>query len=636
VAPEHEAFIAPAGPTETAIATIWQDVLGVPQVGASDNFFALGGHSLLATQVASRLEHQLGRRIALRSLFESRNLRALAQQIERRQDRAPQVLIPALGQSSGPLSLAQSRLWFLWQLAPDGAASATYHIPMGMELRGALDLPALQRSLDALAARHAILRTVLRDTPQGLQQQVLPVAPALLAHIDLTQLPPPQAQLQATQVIAQHAQQPFDLRAGPPMRLALLRLPQQRHVLLLCLHHILADAWSMRVLLREFRQLYEGTAVLPALPIQYLDYASWQTQWLASGEGARQLAYWKQALGQQQPLLQLPGERPRPPQPSHRGARIRRSLTMAPAVQALGRARQATPFMVLLASLQLLLYRLSGQQDVRVGVPVANRHHLQTEGLVGCFVNTQVLRAQLRSDMDSLQLLEQVRETVLLAQAHQDLPFEQLVEALQPERSLNHTPLFQVMFNHERLDADERMPIAGLTVEAVRRDSHLAKFDLDVAVIEDARGGMELMLTYATDLFDATTIDRMADQWLLLLEGMVADPTARISDLPLQDATTRQALLQDWNPQQLDHPEQACLHTLIEAQAAHRPHAMAVDQLSYDQLNRRANRLAHRLIQLGAGPERLVGVAMERGPDLIITLLAVLKAGAAYLPLDPV
>ena len=546
--------------------------------------------------------------------------------------------IPAASPQDGAPSpsMAQARHWFLWRLAPD---SALYHIPGALELEGELDAHALATAFDGLCRRHAQLRTNFVDVDGQLQVRLKAQSDFRLQHVDLSMLPPAQREQALSEAMQRHASQPFDLGHDSLLRASLVRLAPRRHALLLCLHHIIADGWSLQVLMEELVQLYRhGDQALAPLPLAYSDYAVWQRAWLDAGEGERQLAYWRDALGDDHSLLALPHDRPRPPEPSQRGGAVHRRVpgTLASALHAMARAQGATGFMVLLAAFQLLLYRHGGQSRVRVGVPLANRNRSDIEGLVGCFTNTQVLQAKLAGDMGFDALLAQVRTAMIQAQSHQDLPFEQLVEALQPQRSLSHHPLFQALFSYQKQDLGHWNDLPGLSVRKLERAIHVAKFDLDLLVVEDRQGGMEVLWTYATDLFDAATIERMADQWLLLLEGIVADPSARLDALPLLDRAQREALLQAWNPQLVTHPEQPCLHTLIEAQAAQRPDALAVDQLSYGELNRRANRLAHRLRKLGVGPERLVGIAMERGPELIVSLLAVLKAGGAYLPLDPV
>ncbi len=440
----------------------------------------------------------------------------------------------------------------------------------------------------------------------------------------------------------------FNLQQGPLLRVKLLRLAADDHALVITLHHIVADGWSMNVMVDELVALYaahsQGQRVqLPALPVQYADYAAWQKQWMDAGERERQLSYWTAQLGAgDQPLLELPTDRPRPAEQSYRGARreIPLSLELATALKQLAQRENVTLFALLLASFQTLLHRYSGQVDIRVGVPVANRNRVETEGLIGFFVNTQVLKAEFDSQQTFRSLLQQVKNTVLGAQAHQDLPFEQLVDALQPERSLSHSPLFQVMHNHQsqvrQAQGATRLP--KLAIEGLPWASSTAQFDLTLNTFESS-DNVWAELTYATDLFDVETIERLAQHWTRLLQGIVADCAQRIAELPLHDAAEHAATLQQWNPAIRDFPSEQCLHQRIEQQAARAPQAIAVScagqSLSYGELNSRANQLAHKLIASGVGPDVRVGLAVERSLDMLVGLLAILKAGGAYVPLDP-
>ncbi|PTC36731.1 Pyoverdine sidechain non-ribosomal peptide synthetase [Pseudomonas paraeruginosa] len=544
-----------------------------------------------------------------------------------------------------PLSYAQERQWFLWQMDPQSAA---YNIPSALRLRGELDVEALAASLGAIVERHQSLRTVFVEDEQldGFRQQVLasvdlPV-PVTLASGD-------DAQAQIRAFVESETQQPFDLRNGPLLRARLLRLAADDHVLTLTIHHAAADGWSMRVLVEELIALYGARrqgieATLPDLPIQYADYAIWQRHWLEAGERERQLEYWMARLGGGQTVLELPTDRQRPALPSYRGARheLRLPQALGRQLQALAQREGATLFMLLLASFQALLHRYSGQDDIRVGVPVANRNRVETERLIGFFVNTQVLRADLDAQMPFLDLLQQTRVAALGAQAHQDLPFEQLVEALQPERSLSHSPLFQAMYNHQNLGSAGRQSLAaqlpGLNVEDLSWGAHSAQFDLTLDTYESEQG-VHAEFTYATDLFEATTVERLARHWRNLLEAIVAEPRRRLGDLPLFDAEERAALLQRSRLPASEYPAGQGVHRLFEAQAGLTPDAPALlfgeERLSYAELNALANRLARRLREEGVGSDVLVGIALERGVPMVVALLAVLKAGGAYVPLDP-
>ncbi|MHC3973055.1 condensation domain-containing protein, partial [Pseudomonas aeruginosa] len=544
-----------------------------------------------------------------------------------------------------PLSYAQERQWFLWQMDPQSAA---YNIPSALRLRGELDVEALSASLGAIVERHQSLRTVFVEDEQldGFRQQVLasvdvPV-PVTLAGDD-------DAQAQIRAFVESETQQPFDLRNGPLLRARLLRLAADDHVLTLTIHHVAADGWSMRVLVEELIALYgarrQGVeATLPDLPIQYADYAIWQRHWLEAGERERQLEYWMARLGGGQSVLELPTDRQRPALPSYRGARHELQLPQALGrqLQALAQREGTTLFMLLLASFQALLHRYSGQDEIRVGVPVANRNRVETERLIGFFVNTQVLRADLDAQMPFLDLLQQTRVAALGAQSHQDLPFEQLVEALQPERSLSHSPLFQAMYNHQNLGSAGRQSLAaqlpGLSVEDLSWGAHSAQFDLTLDTYESEQG-VHAEFTYATDLFEAATVERLARHWRNLLEAVVSEPRRRLGDLPLLDAEERATLLQRSRLPASEYPAGQGVHRLFEAQAGLTPDAPALlfgeERLSYAELNALANRLAWRLREEGVGSDVLVGIALERGVPMVVALLAVLKAGGAYVPLDP-
>ncbi|MFG8540963.1 pyoverdine non-ribosomal peptide synthetase PvdD [Pseudomonas aeruginosa] len=632
----QQAYRAPGSELEQRIAAIWAEILGVERVGLDDNFFELGGHSLLATRVISRVRQEQQLDASLKALFERPVLEAFAQGLERTTDAVSTIPL-ADRQQPLALSFAQERQWFLWQLEPESAA---YHIPSALRLRGRLDVDALQRSFDSLVARHETLRTRFRLEGGRSYQQV---QPAVSVSIEREQFGE-EGLIERIQAIVV---QPFDLERGPLLRVNLLQLAEDDHVLVLVQHHIVSDGWSMQVMVEELVQLYAGYSqgldvVLPALPIQYADYALWQRSWMEAGEKERQLAYWTGLLGGEQPVLELPFDRPRPARQSHRGAQLGFELPreLVEAVRALAQREGASSFMLLLASFQALLYRYSGQADIRVGVPIANRNRVETERLIGFFVNTQVLKADLDGRMGFDELLAQARQRALEAQAHQDLPFEQLVEALQPERNASHNPLFQVLFNHqsEIRSVTPEVQLEDLRLEGLAWDSQTAQFDLTLDIQED-ENGIWASFDYATDLFDASTVERLAGHWRNLLRGIVANPRQRLGELPLLDAPERRQTLSEWNPAQREYAVQGTLQQRFEEQARQRPQAVALildeQRLSYGELNARANRLAHCLIARGVGADVPVGLALERSLDMLVGLLAILKAGGAYLPLDP-
>ena len=504
-----------------------------------------------------------------------------------------------------PLSYAQERQWFLWQLDPDSAA---YHVPGALRLSGRLDKAALQRSFDTLVARHESLRTRLHLDGEQRAQEVLPQA-----VIEIAERAVDEANLKAS--VEAEIARPFDLQQGPLLRVSLLALSDQEHVLVLVQHHIVSDGWSMGVMVQELMQLYAAYSqgqdcALAPLPIQYADYALWQRSWMEAGEKARQLTYWRELLSGTQPVLELPFDQPRPAQQSFRGAR--QDIALEPALveglKALAQREGVTMFMLLLASFQAFLYRYSGQPDIRVGVPIANRNRVETESLIGFFVNTQVLKADLDGQMSFAQLLQHTKRRALEAQAHQDLPFEQLVEALQPERSLSHNPLFQVMFNHQARSHSAGQQLPGLSVANLELDSHSAQFDLSLDTQESGEG-IWASLTYATDLFSAATVARMGEHWLGLLRDAVANSALPLQDLATLDAHEREHILYQWSSTERGYPQGQWVHQLIEAQALTQPEAPALRfndvSLSYAELNSRANRLAHRLIEAGVAPDVL-------------------------------
>ncbi|OLU26324.1 non-ribosomal peptide synthetase [Pseudomonas sp. PA15(2017)] len=542
------------------------------------------------------------------------------------------------------LSYAQQRMWFLWQLDPQGAA---YNLPMAVRLNGELNDAALQAAFDGLVARHETLRSLFGEQDGQVRQRILePFAVAIARH-DLSAVPAAAQEQQVRQRADAEALAPFDLAQGPLLRVQLLKLAEQEHVLLLTLHHIVADGWSYNVLIDEFIRLYDAAcsgveADLQALPIQYRDYALWQRSWLEAGEQERQLDYWRGKLGGDHAPLELPIDHPRPLSPSYRGARHQFQVAPALAERLRGLAREqgVTLFMVLLAAFKVLLHRYSGQQAIRVGVPVANRNRTEVEGLIGCFINTQVLHTEVDPLIDVRQLLQRVKDAALGAQAHQELPFERLVEALGLERSLSVSPLFQVLYNHQSQVADAAAikGRSGLSLAALERETRIAQFDLTLDTIEQG-GKLFAAFGYATDLLDRSTVERMGVHYSRLLEALVDASSGRVGELAMLDDAQRQQILHDWNATQTDYPLERCVHQLIEAQVERSPQGPALvfggQSLSYAELNARVNRLAHRLIALGVQPDALVGIAVERSIEMVVGLLAILKAGGAYVPLDP-
>ncbi|OCW23265.1 non-ribosomal peptide synthetase, partial [Pseudomonas sp. S3E12] len=627
-------WIAPITELEQQVAAIWAQVLGAERVGLNDYFFDMGGHSLLATQMVSRVRHGLGVEVSLKALFEHPLLADFVRALGTEGDSTP-ALVSVQRDQPLLLSYAQERQWFLWQLDPHSAA---YHVPSALRLKGRLDTSALQRAFDTLVARHESLRTHLQQEGERTVQVIKPQG-----RLELASLQTHEGGLKA--LVETLITQPFDLRQGPLMRVSLLRLAEDEHVLVLVQHHIISDGWSMQVMVDELVQLYaaysQGQPLqLPDLPIQYVDYALWQRSWMEAGEKARQLDYWRGQLGGEQPVLELPFDHQRPAVPTHRGARLNIPLAapLLDELKTLAQREGVTLFMLLLASYQVLLHRYSGQQDIRVGVPIANRNRIETECLIGFFVNTQVLKAEIDGHTTVRALLAQVKQRALEAQAHQDLPFEQLVEALQPERSLSLSPLFQVAFNHHvSLAGGHLQRLEHLQLSPVSWDETVAQFDLTLD-IEETQAQLRASLSYATDLFDTTTIERMACHWQNLLQAMVADQQQLVSQLNLLDQDEQRHILQLWNQTDAGFSAERLVHELVADRARENPAAVAVkfdaQTLSYGELDRQANRLAHALIARGIGPEVRVAIAMPRSAESLVAFLAVMKAGGVYVPLD--
>jgi amino acid adenylation domain-containing protein len=555
----------------------------------------------------------------------------------------------------GPLSVAQQRLWFLDQFE---SGSVVYNIPAAVRLIGPLKVTALEQSLNEIVRRHEVLRTTFPTIDGQPCQDICPALPlrqtqgqlVTVSVVDLRELPEVEREAEARRLATAEAQQPFDLARGPLVRTTVLQLGDEDHILLLTMHHIVSDSWSTRVLFQELSVLYEAFSTdspspLPEPTLQYADFARWQRQWLQGEVLKQQLSYWKQRLGDLRPVLELPIARPRPAKQTYRG--VTHSLTLpaslSESLKALSRQEGVTLFMTLLAAFQTLLHRYTGRDDIVVGTPIAGRNRAEVEGLIGFFANTLVLRTSLVGNPSFRELLGRVREVALGAYAHQEFPFEKLVEELQPERDLSRTPLFQVMFQLSN-DLGEAPQLSGLTVENFEFDSGITECDATLAVIEKV-AGLCCRFTYNTDLFDAATITRMAGHLQTLLEAIVADAGQSIATLPLLTEPERQQLLVEWNTDPVkdegkdEEGTYMFVHQLFEEQVRRIPDAVAVvfedEQLAYEELDRRANQLAHHLQALGVGPDVCVGICMERSLELVVAILGILKAGGACVPLDP-
>ena len=652
------AFAAPRGPVEERLAELWREVLGIERVGRRDDFFELGGHSLLATQVISRIAAAWAVELPLRAVFELRTLEELAGRIEEAAGRtatgstataAGPPIMPVPRVPPPPLSFAQERLWFIDQLEP---LSTAYNMPLALVAGGGLNAALLTASLGEIVRRHEVLRTSFPAVDGEGVQVIAEAVPFFLPLADLRALPAGRRPGEARRLARREARQPFVLARETPLRARLVALDELEHVVLLTLHHIAGDGWSMGILRRELRAIYEALesgrpAPLEALPVQYADYAVWQRRRL--GElFEHQLAYWRQQLAGVAPLFELATDRPRPALRTSRGAAVRRRWprSFTSGVEQLGRRRGATLFMTLLAALAVLLERWSGQSDVICATAVANRNRVEIEGLIGLFVNNLVLRIDLEggpsfAELPFAELLERAREVTLEAFAHQDLPFEKLVEELRPRRSLSHTPLFQVMLNLQ--NAPRAAPeLSGIALSPAGVATTTAKLDLTISVTPD-EDGLAVELEYSADLFDPVSMRRWSAHWRNILAAAVKRPEIPWPQLALLAPAQRHQLVQEWNDRPAVAPPAglppACLPDLLAAQTERTPAAVAVVSddvaLSYRELGRRSSRLAGALCRRGVRPEVLVAVCLERSADLVVALFAVLEAGGAYLPLDP-
>lgn len=634
-------------PVEELLARLWRTVLHQEQVGRSDDFFKLGGHSLQATQLVARIREEFGVELPVRAMYDTPNIAALSKQIEglRRGTSATHLMAPiqpAAHAEELPLSFAQQRLWFLDQLEP---ASPLYNMAGALRLQGHLNVGALERGFNAVIQRHESLRTTFKLANGRPVQHIAPKLNLLVPLLDFSTLDDKEArEAAASQVLQEEMHYPFDLTHGPLIRAQLLRMGEEDHLLLLTLHHSVADGWSINLLFKELGLYYAAYQAgkplsLPELTIQYADYAHWQRQWLQGATLDELIAYWRQQLANAPPVLELPTDYPRPAEVSHRGAQFTFMLPakLSQELQALSLREGTTLFMTLLAAFKVLLSRYSGQSDILVGTPVAGRQRRETEDLIGLFINTLVLRTDLSGNPTFQHLLKRVREVCLGAYEHQDLPFEKLVEALQPERHLSASPLFQVLFALDRLPA-EPTALPGVMLQPVERSIHTAKFDLSLMLTETPTALLGT-IEYQTDLFTEETIARLSRHWQSLLESILANPELPIADLMMLTEAELQQTLALWNHAQTVFPHLRSLQEGFEEQAAARPDAVAVvyegAQLTYGVLNERANQLAAYLQSLGVGPEVCVGLGLERSLELIIGILGILKAGGAYVPLDP-
>jgi len=648
-------FTAARNEIEHRIAEVWKSVLGIEAIGVYDDFWELGGHSLLATQVVSRLKETFHIPLPLRALFEMPTIEKLAEETARLLMRSANsgILSQSLGSSElqtaailrvdreGKLALSygQQRLWFISQLEPENVG---YNIPVAVRIAGPLDLESLEGTLREIVRRHESLRTRFVSV-NGEPRQIIDTSIAVeLPVTELSHLPEPEREAEARRLALKEAQQPFDLARGPLFRVQLLRLASQDHVLVFNMHHIVSDAWSVGVLVREVSAIYNNFSTgqpspLPELDIQYADFSAWQNELLSGPVLEGQQEYWKRKLAAVEPLM-LPTDRPRTPMQRQDGATMHFTVPMelTEALKTLSRKQGATLYMILLAAFQALLGRYSGQYDIAVGSPIAGRSRTETEGLIGFFINMLVLRTDLSGQPDAIELLRRVKETTLEAYAHQDVPFGKLVEELLPQSERARSPLFQAMF------VLQNVPWTALELGAAKMlpfnvDTGVAQYEISLFLTETG-SGIEGFADYNTGLFEAVSITRMIDHYQMLLSGILAKPSQSIALLPLLTANERKQVIEEWNRTEHEIPK-GTLVELFEERVQRSPEAVAVicdeGQLSYRELNERANQLGWYLREHGVGPEVLVGICVERSVEMLVGLLGILKAGGGYLPLDP-
>nr|WP_223281648.1 non-ribosomal peptide synthetase [Xenorhabdus griffiniae] len=638
----RQVYEAPQGEIETALAAIWREVLGVEQISRHDNFFALGGHSLMAARVMNRVA-AFGAELPLVTLFMAPTLAAFAERIYAQcnedSDRLPEIT-PVSRESVLPLSFSQHHLWFISQFE---RVSDTYHIPVIQRVRGQFDVSAWQQALNALFTRHEALRSVIVTVDGQPQVKLLPPEPGLsMKQYDLRGVPDADGQLK--RLCMEEFGRSFDLAQGPLIRSSLIQLADNDYVFLLILHHIIFDGWSLGILNTELSALYTAFVTgqpdpLPPLMIQYPDYAAWQRQWLSGERLQSQSDCWRTMLAGTPVLLDLPTDRPRPPQQSFIGSSLPINLdeVLTKSLKRLSEQQGTTLFITILSAWAMVLSRLSGQSDLVIGTPFAGRGRQEIESLVGFFVNVLALRIDLSGTPDVAELLARVRQTALAAQDNQDLPFEQVLEIVQPPRRLAHTPLFQVMFawqNNERIE----WKLPELEVLPVDQGFDVVKFDLELNLFEE-EGRIAGTLNYATALFDQQTIERYVGYLHTVLQVMVANPQQPVREIDILSPAERKLLLETRNATEIAYSEQMCIHQWVEQQVEKTPNATAMihrEQIfSYAELNVQANRLAHQLISLGVVPDQRVAICVTRSPAMVVALLAVLKAGGAYVPLDP-
>ncbi len=644
--PEHKADAVMAmTPTQQLLSTIFEQVLSLDQVWLDENFFELGGHSLLATQVISRARELFSVELTVRALFEQPTVRGLSAVVDDQVLAATGLTRPPIvareRQGAMRLSFAQQRLWFIEQMEPD---SPLYNIAGAVRLDGELDAKALERAINEVVRRHEALRTSIQSEDGVGVQVVEQWEQRPLSEIDMSEVREEKREAESERVMKGEAGEPFKLSEGRLLRVKVIKQGAGRHILLYTMHHIISDGWSMGVVIREVGELYEsyrkGEEVkLEGLAVQYGDYAEWQREWLEGEELERQMRYWREQLGGELPRLEMGTDRARPAEPSYEGGaeRVEIGEEVRRRLKEVCRQEGVTMFMLLMASFKVMLSRYSGQEEIIVGSPVAGRNSKEVEGLIGMFVNTLVLRSKVRGEEGFDEMLRREREVALGGYQHQDVPFEKLVEELSPERDLSRSPLFQVMFVFDNANS-ESLQLDGLTITPINIPTLTARFDLTLIVV-DGEEGFLISLEYNKDIFDQRTIRQLLRHYHSLLKAISQTPHKRISELPILDDAELAQLLFKWNDTYQELFSDQCVHRLFEDQVRVNPDAVAVisgqGQVTYRELNRRADQLGRHLRKLGVKPERLVCLCAERGLEMLVGIFGILKAGGAYVPLDP-
>jgi natural product biosynthesis luciferase-like monooxygenase protein/amino acid adenylation domain-containing protein/FkbM family methyltransferase len=644
--PEDASYVAPRTEAEERLAAIFAEVLGIDRVGVHDDFFELGGHSLLATRVTTRVRQSLGQELPVRALFESPTVAGLAPRFESAPEPVAQTSSAGLARVPRdrplPLSFAQRRLWFLGQLQ---GAPEVYNLSIGLRLRGELDTEALRGAIERIVARHEALRTRFVEVGGEPVQVIEPAMPFVLPVTDLSHFPEVGREARVRRHAEEEAARPFDLERAPMVRATLLRLGEREHVLLASMHHIASDGWSVGIFTAELKAHYEALlagaeAELAPLAVQYADYAVWQRGREHDAEVRTQLDFWRRELAGAPAATDLPADRARPPVQRFRGAsfetRVDPGLTAS--LRTLAKGEDATLFMVLLAGFGAWLRRYTGQDDVVVGSPVAGREHPALEPLIGCFINLLPLRLRMDAGESFRAALGRVRATTLDAFAHQDVSFDQVVEAAGIARETSRNPLVQVLFALQNTPG-EPFALPGIEARQLEPSARTARYDLSLYLREDADGGLTALVEFDTDLYDRATVERWLGHYTRLLAAVAADPDAPAARAEMMDGAERERVLRDWNRTETETDRAATVPALFAAQARRTPQAVALvtdgETLTFAELDRRANRLAHGLIARGIGAESRVGLLLERSAEMVVAMLAVLKAGGAYVPLDP-